>query len=145
MLGDEADFGSYLVAVEERDVDLLLMEEFHVSESFVNWFAQQAGLQQASFRGAWHSVSNTDGTDLLLRVCSGDQRRSRKENSTSSSPASALRRFIWPNYRQAVCISTAFLTRRLATGSPGSTDPGTSGVVESCRKQWVRGVAATRW
>jgi hypothetical protein len=70
MDNDEADFGSYLVTVEERDIDLLLMEEFHVSEEFVEWFCRQLAMSSdVSFNGAWHSVSNTDGeTDLLLRV-----------------------------------------------------------------------------
>jgi hypothetical protein len=46
------------------------MEEFHVSEEFVEWFCCQVGLMSGVlFNGAWHSVSNTDGeTDLLLRV-----------------------------------------------------------------------------
>jgi hypothetical protein len=51
------------------------MEEFHVSESFVAWFCKELEIAPASFNGAWHSVSDTDGeTDLLLRVRSGDQR-----------------------------------------------------------------------
>src|SRR4051812_20400751 len=75
-MNEEADFGSYLVTVEERDIDLLLMEEFHVSEPFVRWFCKQVGLmEQLAFDGAWHSVSNTDGeTDLLLRVRVGNRR-----------------------------------------------------------------------
>ena len=65
----EGDFGRYLQSVAERDVDLLLMEEFHISADFVNWFADQAGFKCATFDGAWHSVSDGDGeTDLLLRV-----------------------------------------------------------------------------
>ena len=62
-------FGSYLATVHERDIDLLLMEEFHVSPEFVTWFATLAGVAQAKFDGAWHSVTNADGeTDLLVRV-----------------------------------------------------------------------------
>ena len=65
----EGDFGAYLQSVAERDVDLLLMEEFHVSPDFVSWFAGQVGFNRATFDGAWHSVSDGDGeTDLLLRV-----------------------------------------------------------------------------
>lgn len=71
----EEDFGRYLLTVEERDIDLLLMEEFHVSPAFVSWFAVQVGVGDATFAGAWHSVTDTDGeTDLLLRVVSGDMR-----------------------------------------------------------------------
>jgi hypothetical protein len=66
---EETDFGSYLVTVGERDIDLLLMEEFHVSEAFVAWFCNCLGIHGAAFNGAWHSISNVDGeTDLLLRV-----------------------------------------------------------------------------
>jgi hypothetical protein len=63
------DFGSYLVSVQERDIDLLLLEEFHVNADFVSWFCQQLGLGTVQPTGAWHSVSDADGeTDLLLRV-----------------------------------------------------------------------------
>lgn len=71
----EGDFGSYLATVYERDIDLLLMEEFHVSGEFVTWFAARAGVQGAEFDGAWHSVTDADGeTDLLLRVRGGERR-----------------------------------------------------------------------
>jgi hypothetical protein len=63
------DFGRFLASVAERDVDLLLMEEFHVSTPFVKWFCTKVGLDQVEPAGAWHSLSDTDGeTDLLLRV-----------------------------------------------------------------------------
>ncbi len=71
----ESDFGAYLATVHERDVDLLLMEEFHVSPSFTQWFAGKAGVPDADFDGAWHSVTDADGeTDLLLRVLSDRER-----------------------------------------------------------------------
>ncbi len=63
------DFGSFLQSVAERDIDLILMEEFHVDPTFTDWFAEQVGLKKAGFDGAWHSVTDQDGeTDLLLRV-----------------------------------------------------------------------------
>ena len=69
------DIGRYLSSVAERDIDLLLMEEFHVSDEFVAWFAEQVGEASATPDGAWHSLSNTDGeTDLLLRVRCGHER-----------------------------------------------------------------------
>lgn len=70
------DFGRYLQSVEERDIDLLLMEEFHVEPPFAVWFAERVGLGPAAvFDGAWHSLSDQDGeTDLLLRVCIGVER-----------------------------------------------------------------------
>lgn len=65
----QPDFGRYLANVAERDVDLLLMEEFHISDNFVDWFCREIGIVNASPAGAWHSLSDTDGeTDLLLRV-----------------------------------------------------------------------------
>ena len=68
-MASEADFGSYLATVQERDIDLLLMEEFHVSPEFATWFAGKSGVPDACFDGAWHSVTDADGeTDLLLRV-----------------------------------------------------------------------------
>jgi hypothetical protein len=71
----DADFGRYLAAVTERDVDLLLMEEFHVSEDFVVWFCGEIGLTNVSPAGAWHSLSDTDGeSDLLLRVLKDGRR-----------------------------------------------------------------------
>jgi hypothetical protein len=74
-LSSESDFGSYLATVHERDIDLLLMEEFHVSPDFIAWFATRVGVLNAVFEGAWHSVTEADGeTDLLLRVASGSSR-----------------------------------------------------------------------
>jgi hypothetical protein len=71
----QEDFGRYLSSVAERDVDLLLMEEFHVSDAFVRWFSEQVGEEGALPDGAWHSLSDTDGeTDLLLRVRCGNER-----------------------------------------------------------------------
>jgi PD-(D/E)XK nuclease superfamily len=65
----DADFGRYLASVAERDVDLLLMEEFHASDEFVAWFCNELGINGVSPAGAWHSLSDTDGeSDLLLRV-----------------------------------------------------------------------------
>lgn len=62
-------FGRYLISVQERDIDLLLMEEFHVSDNFVSWFCTQLGFGAVRAAGAWHSVSDAHGeTDLLLRV-----------------------------------------------------------------------------
>lgn len=77
MIGDSNsnDIGRYLSSVAERDIDLLLMEEFHISDAFVGWFAQLVGEGGATPDGAWHSLSDTDGeTDLLLRVRCGNER-----------------------------------------------------------------------
>ena len=67
------DLGAYLANVQERDIDLLLMEEFHVDAAFTEWFCDRVGVPGARFDGAWHSVTDADGeTDLLLRVTAGD-------------------------------------------------------------------------
>lgn len=48
------------LTVSERDVDLLILEEFIVSDSFSNWFVTTALGQSitVSTVGAWHSVSD---------------------------------------------------------------------------------------
>jgi hypothetical protein len=71
----EGDFGRYLASVAERDIDLLLMEEFHISGDFVAWFCGALGIFGVEPAGAWHSVSDMDGeTDLLLRVVKDTRR-----------------------------------------------------------------------
>lgn len=64
-----------VLAVQERDIDLLILEELHATPAFATWFAEQLGLTGAQFDGAWHSVSNANGeTDVLLRVRVGEER-----------------------------------------------------------------------
>lgn len=64
-----------VLAVQERDIDLLILEELHATPAFAAWWAAQLGLSRAMFDGAWHSVSNADGeTDVLLRVHVGQER-----------------------------------------------------------------------
>jgi len=76
MTSADQDFGNYLQSVAERDIDLLLMEEFHVDPDFAAWFASLAGVgPDAIVEGAWHSLNDQDGeTDLLLRVRVGKER-----------------------------------------------------------------------
>lgn len=81
-------FGAYLATVQERDVDLLLMEEFHVDGGFVEWFCERVGVPGARFDGAWHSVTDADGeTDLLLRVVAGGDRVGVLVENKISAPA----------------------------------------------------------
>lgn len=70
------EFGQFIRAVEERDIDLLLLEELHVSHDFAKWFIGNVGeASNATFDGAWHSVSDRDGeTDLLIRAVNSHQR-----------------------------------------------------------------------
>ena len=64
-----------LYAVQERDIDLLLLEETHTSPEFVSWFAGCVGLRDAVFDKVCIGVCSSDGeTDLLLRVLVGDER-----------------------------------------------------------------------
>jgi len=87
----ENGFGSYLAKVQERDIDLLLMEEFHISPDFVSWFCQHVGENGTQFDGAWHSVTNADGeTDLLLRVTNETERLGILIENKISAPEQAL-------------------------------------------------------
>lgn len=57
--------------VSERDIDLLLLEELHVSADFRSWFVAEVfgtACQCAQFVGAWHSVdkANLGESDLVL-------------------------------------------------------------------------------
>lgn len=52
-MAQTGDFGRYLQSVAERDIDLLLMEEFHVDPTFAVWLAEQTGIEGSSeFDGA---------------------------------------------------------------------------------------------
>ncbi len=87
-MNTSSEFGAYLANVQERDVDLLLMEEFHVDAGFVEWFCDRVGVPGARFDGAWHSVTDVDGeTDLLLRVVAGAERVGVLVENKISAPA----------------------------------------------------------
>jgi len=63
---------NFIEAVQERDVDLLLMEEFHSSELFRKWFLNKLGFEKensSKFIGAWHSISHSDlgESDLIVK------------------------------------------------------------------------------
>jgi len=62
---------NFIEAVAERDVDLLLLEEFHVSKEFQGWFAERVFGSEGRayrFKDAWHSVSDPKWgeSDLLV-------------------------------------------------------------------------------
>ena len=87
-MSTKPDFGAYLANVQERDIDLVLMEEFHVDGDFVEWFCDQVGISGARFDGAWHSVTDADGeTDLLLRVVADGERIGVLIENKISAPA----------------------------------------------------------
>ncbi|MCS4306516.1 hypothetical protein M2404_000839 [Rheinheimera pacifica] len=60
--------------ISERDVDLLILEEFLVSQPFANWFVSEATRQLSSIKiiGAWHSVSEAllGESDLIVKFTS---------------------------------------------------------------------------
>ena len=41
-----------VIAVQERDIDLLLLEQLHASQAFAQWWCSQLGLVDATFDGA---------------------------------------------------------------------------------------------
>lgn len=54
--------------VAERDIDLLVLEELHVSEPFRVWLAEKVfgrAVRLESFVGAWHSVTHVTGESDL--------------------------------------------------------------------------------
>jgi hypothetical protein len=63
---------SKIEAVTERDIDLVLLEEMNVSESFCRWLAKMASIQVHSLESydAWHSVCHATlgESDLVMIV-----------------------------------------------------------------------------
>src|SRR6267143_1091737 len=66
----------YLQSVAEREMDFLLLEEFHSEPAFVTWFASHVmgkPLEEVSSLGVWHSISDSSGeSDLVLVVRIGE-------------------------------------------------------------------------
>jgi hypothetical protein len=64
----EITFGA---GVAERDIDLLLLEEFYSSQSFRLWFLKKAGfsnVESLTFLSANHSVNSLNGeSDLIIK------------------------------------------------------------------------------
>ena len=59
----------------ERDIDLLLLEEFSVSRDFLAWFCSHAGVQDAVLEKARRNVKDADGeSDIVLWVRADGQR-----------------------------------------------------------------------
>ena len=66
--------------LRERDIDLLLVEEFYSSESFRNWFIENTigtWLCPSQFCGVWHSVmqNKTGESDLEVDFSDADGKR----------------------------------------------------------------------
>ena len=72
------DDTNFIEAVAERDIDLLLLEEFHRSSDFRRWFADKIldNANDEGFVGAWHSVTHPRlGESDLILLLDSDQRR----------------------------------------------------------------------
>jgi hypothetical protein len=60
---------------QERDIDLLLLEEIHCSPAFLSWIAARAGLVEGTLFSAQHSVYRDNGeTDVLVLIDTPDGR-----------------------------------------------------------------------
>jgi hypothetical protein len=70
---------NFIEAVSERDIDLLLLEEFTVNAGFRAWFVETAvdKLSGASFIGAFHSISDArlGESDIVLGFDHADTKR----------------------------------------------------------------------
>lgn len=68
-----------LEAVTERDIDIVLMEEFESGSGFLEWFVSMTvrwNLDGLQLVGAWHSVSNEHGeSDIVVRANRSDGQR----------------------------------------------------------------------
>lgn len=64
-------------SVDERDIDFVLLEEFHSDPSFVTWFVKRtagSNIENVEFVGAGHSVSDPrlGESDIILPVRAND-------------------------------------------------------------------------
>lgn len=82
----------FIASVAERDIDLLLLEEFSVSEKFREWFSNQASgnSEYQSKVGVWHSVvdASLGESDLIFVFTSksGERVAILIENKIDASP-----------------------------------------------------------
>lgn len=67
--------GRFPFSVQERDIDLLILEQLHVSMSFTSWLVEHIGLPDSEVLTANHSVHRQHGeTDVLLFVRHQEQK-----------------------------------------------------------------------
>ena len=72
-----------LETVYEKDIDLLLIEELHVSPQFREWFAMQLSSSLEDFHGGWRSVTQYNGEsdiEFSYENTAGDKIRVLVEN-----------------------------------------------------------------
>jgi hypothetical protein len=86
--------------VYERDIDFLLLEEFHAEPQFVRWFVESVtgkSHESIQFVGAWHSICDPkDGeSDIVVLVNSGGKHALLLENKINAcaQPEQANRYF----------------------------------------------------
>lgn len=122
----DVDFGRNFAALAERDIDLLLLEEFQVNRDFVDWFCSEISVLDIKPGGAWHSVFDADGeSDLLIRVYHGCEKIGiLLENKIAAveQPGQALRYHIRGNtmikqtklskYLTVICAPESYLKSR---------------------------------
>lgn len=115
--------------VTERDIDLLLVEELHVSQSFASWFVSKALEQNIvpTILGCWHSV--TDGalgeSDIIFKFVdeSGVSQALLIENKVDAYPQpSQGKRYqlrgekgkqdgLWSSFKTCLMAPNAYLDR----------------------------------
>ncbi len=65
-----------LKAVQERDIDLLLLEELNCSDQFLEWFLMNTiGPDNFELIGSWHSISESGfgESDLILKILKNEE------------------------------------------------------------------------
>lgn len=66
-------------AIQERDIDLLLLEEFYCSEDFRGWFIKNTvgeTFPYKNFGGAWHSLTHAElgESDIVVKYVDRDKK-----------------------------------------------------------------------
>lgn len=141
----------FLEGVTERDIDLLILEELHVSPLFGLWLAAEvfgAAAREWRFRNAWHSVTDPSlgETDLLVAYEVPDDTVSAVllENKIDAPPQldQALRYFKrgkdgvkrgrWHRFKTAIVAPSRYLER-----GGEATDYGARVSYESI-SQWLK-------
>ncbi|WP_335917861.1 hypothetical protein [Shewanella chilikensis] len=83
---------NFIQSVQERDIDLMLLEEFHTSTAFCNWLASRVYEfpHAVEFVGAWHSVIHNQygESDLVLifKANDGSHQAILIENKIDATP-----------------------------------------------------------
>lgn len=116
-------------SVNERDVDLLVLEELNVSDSFAQWFVCRVREEITSVKtlGAWHSVVDTNlGESDLVYIYQSDDLSSQAiliENKIDASAQAqqgeryrlrgnrGLEDGLWQDFRTCIIAPKAYIAR----------------------------------